>query len=490
MVNGINFSCQGESHKATDKPCQDYSHCYATSNGIAVAIVCDGHGGERYFRSQYGAKFAAEVTDNAVWSFVQNIDAGLFEGKQYTAVGPTLPDKGDTEKPTNKEFIAFRQLFSNILYRWNEKINEHAEANPLNDWEKTHVKEKYLNEFESQMTLDREQRTILEKTYGCTLMAYVQTPEYWFAFHLGDGKMIAYNIVNGKVQWQEPVPWDDRCFLNKTTSLCDSDALNEFRYCYEGDGKFPAAVFLGSDGLDDSFGDITNLVNFYIQIVKMLANDGIEATQKSLEETLPQLSKIGSKDDMSVATIFDLKLLQQNVQLFIDWQRDLVSDRIDDVQQRMKRLVDKRDSLKRSGKQDNNTIIELNYAIKDLERAKADRDALVKKYDLLADELGDRHYVVTEDEKKVAEDPHNAQEERQILSEKQEKSEEEASLVTIAEPEEMETSELAGAQDNEMSEKKVEDGASYPREIPVTDGSAEASKEKQVEDQNPESSNE
>ena len=262
MVSGIYFSCQGESHKATDKPCQDFSLSYATSSGIAVAIVCDGHGGERYFRSQYGAKFAAKVTDEAVWRFVQVIDGDLFKGKQYTAVGPILPDKGNTEKPTNKEFIVFRQLFSNILYKWNEKINEHAEAHPINEWERKHVKEKYLNEFKSQMAMDREQRTILEKTYGCTLMVYVQTPDYWFAFHIGDGKMIAYKIVNGKVQWKEPVPWDDRCFLNKTTSLCDSDALNEFRFCYQGNGEFPDAVFLGSDGLDDSFGEETNLVNF------------------------------------------------------------------------------------------------------------------------------------------------------------------------------------------------------------------------------------
>lgn len=86
MVSGIYFSCQGESHKATDKPCQDFSLSYATSSGIAVAIVCDGHGGERYFRSQYGAKFAAKVTDEAVWRFVQDIDGDLFKGKQYTAV--------------------------------------------------------------------------------------------------------------------------------------------------------------------------------------------------------------------------------------------------------------------------------------------------------------------------------------------------------------------------------------------------------------------
>lgn len=401
MTDGIYHSCQGESHKASGKPCQDYSYCYAASNGIAVAIVCDGHGGERYFRSQYGAKIAAEVTDKAIWNFVQNVDASLFKGKPYTAVGPVMPDKGDVEKLTNNDFFAFRQLFSNILFRWNELINEHAEKNPINRWERTHVKEKYINEFNSQMSLNREQRTILEKTYGCTLMVYAQTQDYWFAFHLGDGKMIAYKVANGKVQWKEPVPWDDRCFLNKTTSLCDSDALNEFRYCYEGDGEFPAAVFLGSDGLDDSFGEETNLVNFYIQVIKMLANDGIDATMKSLKEALPQLSKIGSKDDMSVATIFNLDVLKDNVQLFVDWQRDLVASRIDEVNRRIDGLKTKHDKIKKSGKKDNNSAIELNYAIKDIEHAKVDRADLIRKYDRLADELGDSHYSLSDEEDDV-----------------------------------------------------------------------------------------
>lgn len=484
MVSGIYFSCQGESHKATCKPCQDFSHSYATSSGIAVAIVCDGHGGERYFRSQYGAKLAAKVTDEAVWSFVQNIDVNLFKGKPYTALGPILPDKGNTEKPTNKEFIAFRQLFSNILYRWDEKINAHAEANPLNDWEKKHVKEKYLNEFKSQMALKREQRTMLEKMYGCTLMVYVQTPDFWFAFHIGDGKMIAYKIVNGKVQWKEPVPWDDRCFLNKTTSLCDSDALNEFRFCYQGNGEFPDAVFLGSDGLDDSFGEETNLVNFYIQVIKMLATDDedIEITRKSLRETLPQLSKIGSKDDMSIATVFNLEKLKANIQLFVDWQRELVSSRIDEINLRIDGLKDKRDKIKKSGKTDNNSVIELNYAIKDLNRARTDRNDLIKKYDILADELGDSHYPIPDDEEskenpekdeipsiEAAEqidssNPLKGSDVNSVDMDKEHTPETDASTEKV---------QSSGVEDGASPCMSTKDHKSYPRNIPVTGDSNE-----------------
>lgn len=395
MINGINFSCQGESHKATDKPCQDYSYCTVTNDGIAIAIVCDGHGGERYFRSKEGAEFAAKVTEDAVLAFIRSIDKNLFIGKPYTSVGPILPEKGDVGKPTRQDF-AFRQLFSNIIFMWKQKLSEHANSHPLTEWEIANVKDKYKQNFDYQLSLSKDEQSF-EKTYGCTLMVYVQTPSYWFAFHLGDGKMIAYKVSNGNVQWKEPVPWDDRCFLNKTTSLCDSNPLDEFRYCYEGDGNFPDAVFLGSDGLDDSFGEETNLVNFYIQIIKMLANEGIDETQRSLEETLPQLSKIGSKDDMSVATIFNLDILKNDVTLFIDWQRGLVRNRIDAVEHRMASVKDKAKNIIRSGKRDNNYYIELHYAKSDFDRSKTERADLIKKYDRLSDELGDRHYEITGD---------------------------------------------------------------------------------------------
>lgn len=394
MVNSLSSSCQGESHKATEKPCQDYSHSYAESNGTAWAIVCDGHGGERYFRSQDGARLAVEVTENAVRSFVQNVDVSLFKDQPYTPVGPIRPGKDDEEEPVNKELDTFRQLFSNILYTWKEKINEHAEANPINEWEQNHVKEEYLKEFEEQMAKDKDQRTTLDKMYGCTLMAYVQTPHYWFAFHLGDGKMIAYKIDNGEIQWFEPVPWDDRCFLNKTTSICDTDALNEFRYCYDGTGTFPIAVFLGSDGLDDSFGEETNLVNFYIQVIKMLVKDGIETTQKSLEETLPQLSKIGSKDDMSVASIFNLDELNANIRLFLGWQLSLVGNRLEKVSQHISSLKEKCEALEmtyKTDKKDYNSLIELTYVLKDLVRAMEEQSELEKKYYLIAKELDDDH---------------------------------------------------------------------------------------------------
>ena len=400
----ISFSCQGESHKATNKVCQDYSLASSTDS-FSIAIVCDGHGGDRYFRSDVGAKYAAEVTLDSISQFVANVDESLFEYRPFIAIGPTNAID-DTQQLSDIDKV-FRRLFSSIISKWNERIEEHAKTNSLSDWEKENVPQKYLDEFVSASSL--------EKHYGCTLMAYVQTTKYWFAFHLGDGKCISFQK---EPIWKEPIPWDENCFLNKTTSLCDSSAIDEFRYCYEGNGHFPIAVFLGSDGLDDSFGESDNLANFYIQILKMLAKDGVETTEKSLEETLPELSRIGSKDDMSVACVFNLKEVKDNVHLFLEYQLDLVKEKLSAIEKRLEALTIKRDSF--IEQLDKKSQIEYKYALQDIEKAQLEREELVRKYDKLATELSvttistdNKNDEINEDEHAIK-DADNAESSKQI----------------------------------------------------------------------------
>ena len=380
----LNFTCQGESHKADNKVCQDYSLA-SSRERTTVAIVCDGHGGNRYFRSDIGAKYAAEITEESVRMFVKNIDSDIFRDKPFTAVGPIkeLPE-GYKETEIDK---LFRQLFSSIIFKWNEKILEHAGATPISEWETEHVEQKYLDEFSQQKNL--------EKTYGCTLMAFVRAKHYWFAFHLGDGKCIA---LQKDPIWCEPIPWDERCFLNKTTSLCDSDAINEFRYCYQGKGNYPVAVFLGSDGIDDSFGETTNMVNFYIQLAKEIVLQSREKAEVSLQETLPQLSKIGSRDDMSVACVYDKSDLKALYKSLVQWQVANVMAAVEDINVRIVNLKNKRAALQGKLISSDKTKIELQYAMNDLDRAFLQKRNLVKKLDILLQERDGEDFVPYSDE--------------------------------------------------------------------------------------------
>lgn len=389
----FDFHCQGESHKATDKVCQDYSYSRIDEEGLAIAVVCDGHGGKRYFRSDVGARFATEIIANNVKEFVNNIDEKLFVGQPFVqqATIQAEIDHQDfrKEKPIDN---AFRQLFASIIGQWQQRIEQHAATHPLTEKEIVQVEVQYRKEFLSGYKL--------EKTYGCTLMAYVCTPRYWFAFHLGDGKMISFDQ---DAQWKEPVLWDDRCFLNKTTSICDSDALNEFRYTYQGDGGFPIAVFLGSDGMDDSFGEETNLVNFYVQVAKSLVKDGFDATYADIKDSLPVLSKRGSQDDMSIACVYDEVKLAEALPNFVLWQIALTKANILSINKRIMEAKDRRNRLELMGDHTEKGKIELRYAQNDIDKGYAEKQQLVRKMDILLKEYYGDAFVPYQDEVGTAE---------------------------------------------------------------------------------------
>lgn len=258
-------------------------------------------------------------------------------------------------------------LFSSIISQWNLRISQHAMQTDLTEWELSHVEQKYQDEF---LNKRKSEDSTFEKTYGCTLMAYVQTPTYWFAFHLGDGKCISMRVENEKLVCEQPIPWDERCFLNKTTSLCDSNALEEFRYCYQGNGEFPLAMFLGSDGMDDSYGDGFNLYNFYIQLFKLIIRNGKERTHKELVKTLPIISEKGSKDDMSVASIYDDRNLTETFFLLTGYQKMKLNEQIDAIESKILELQNKIDTAGNYESLDRSQQINIDYAIKDLSKAK------------------------------------------------------------------------------------------------------------------------
>lgn len=372
-MEALNFSCQGASHIASGKVCQDYSYSKVYENGNAMAIVCDGHGGKRYFRSDIGAKIAAEVTERNVQIFLEQVGPTLLSGKPFTQED-TISDqigRQDFDKQTPIE-KAFRQLFASIISAWNAKVLEHASSNPIQEAEKSDLEPRWIDEFNNGISL--------EKVYGCTLIVFASTPDFWIAFQIGDGKCFSFDS-NGK--WQEPIPWDERCFLNKTTSICDSSAIDEFRYCYEGDGNFPIAVILGSDGIDDSFGVEDNQANFYVQILKSLVRDGYDATLNEITSTLPQLSKIGSQDDMSIAMVFNMNAVRAAYPKLIEWQIDNVRNLIakeNEIISKARNIQASMENLERPTRQN---MIDLQYANSDEKRALETRTKLQNRLESL-----------------------------------------------------------------------------------------------------------
>ena len=103
---------RGSSHILTNKPCQDYAASQYTQD-YAIGVVADGHGSDRYFRSERGSKFAVEVTMTILQEF-------LSSTKNMTR----LPN-GDWQK----------QIAASIISRWNDRIENDKTTDPFTDVE-------------------------------------------------------------------------------------------------------------------------------------------------------------------------------------------------------------------------------------------------------------------------------------------------------------------------------------------------------------------
>ena len=381
-MNSIYSYCKGESHILSEKPCQDYAYA-ASSDTLSMAIVSDGHGGERYFRSDHGSHLLVDITKESVRSFVETIAEQkecIFEEQPFTQY---IKETATDSQVNSKAHKMLMWLFSSIISQWNATIAKHAIENDLTEWELSHVDEKYREEF---LKKRYDPEATFEKTYGCTLMAYVQTPNYWFAFQIGDGKLVRMNIINELLYCDQPVPWDNKCFLNKTTSICDSNALEEFRYCYQGDGIFPTAMFLGSDGMDDSYGDGERLYVFYANLFKQIAKSGKQEAYNVLKRSLPKISKIASKDDMSVACVYDDSNLEHDFYTMCNYQRELLNKERAKLLEDGRILKEKIDSFGPYETLEESARIDLHYVQKKQEKVSQRWKKVQKQLNELVDE--------------------------------------------------------------------------------------------------------
>ena len=272
------FSEQGHNHIKVGKICQDASKTY-TDEAMSIIVVADGHGSDNYPRTDSGANFAVEAAVQSIQVFVNTLNDSCDSF-----------DLGDDN-------TQLQSLAKNILLNWHKLVDEDVANRPFTEGElelvSTNYKEKYLS----------GESSLVAKAYGTTLIAVCVTPEYWFGIHIGDGKCV---VFDNEVDCFEPIPWDDACQANITTSLCDSDAIDEFRF-YKSN-SLPLAVFIGSDGIDDSYANDKELYNLYRSILHIFAEHGSERGKNEVHDFLPNLSKRGSGDDVSIAGLIEADL--------------------------------------------------------------------------------------------------------------------------------------------------------------------------------------
>lgn len=269
------FSEQGYNHIKSDKVCQDSSGHYS-DDSMAVVVVADGHGSDNYPRTDRGSSYAVEATITAIREFVKTVED--------SAIDISVDSDSYLE-----------QLAKNILANWYAAVDADLKKYPFSEEELSKVSDKYKKRYMSGQKQ--------EKAYGTTLIAACQTKHYWFGLQIGDGKCVC---ISQDGSMYEPIPWDEDCQANITTSICDSEAIDEFRYCFM--KECPVATIMGTDGIDDSYANSDEMYVLYRSILAIFAEHGRETGESEVQAFLPGLSRKGSGDDVSIAGIVSATL--------------------------------------------------------------------------------------------------------------------------------------------------------------------------------------
>ncbi len=277
MFNGLNKTVIGASHVSAGTVCQDWSAIKVTDN-YCIAVVADGHGSKKHFRSDIGSKAAVHAVCDTIDNLCSNMQ--LFESA-------FIKNPSDTIKKIQKK----------VILCWNDIVNNYHAAVPVKPEETVRLTEEEYNELK------------LESIYGSTLIAVFMTTHFCFGIQLGDGSMV---LVNNDGSTEMPIEDDESCPANLTASLCNSNAMEMFNSFYR-IGNNPIAMLVSTDGLYTSFGSKKSFEEYNHIIVSQL--DNMERSENMIENNLKKRTHHGSQDDISLALVFDTDTLSYMVDI-------------------------------------------------------------------------------------------------------------------------------------------------------------------------------
>ena len=269
-LRGFHMSVRGARHLTKNQECQDYSGS-ACCDEYCVAVVCDGHGSERHFRSGIGAAAAVDIALESVKEFVAN-------------------EKDFLSSIENRYKPILSHLAGYICARWVDAVVNHFNENLITDSEQFAYEKYYLCSTDSE--------TNITTMYGTTLLIGVITKSYAFTIQTGDGACVVLEQDGSCII--PPSMIDERLFLGYTTSLCDLNTLDNFRFYFSKD--IPKSIVLSSDGVVDSYSK-EDVLKFSKTLYDLFVEDHDKAFS-DLADWLPKLSARGSRDDMSVAGVY------------------------------------------------------------------------------------------------------------------------------------------------------------------------------------------
>lgn len=283
-------SAIGSSHVGAGTVKEDFGAVY-DGGFYQIFAVADGHGDSNCPRSFLGSEFACKFAISELSSFAEI----LHETKQWET---KLLDEMQQDK-------VLRQLISSIFGNWSDAVLTDFENRPLSVNERAGCR-KYIDWY--------DKGEMLQHIYGTTLIAGLVTDSYLLLLQQGDGRCDVFSYDGDVVQ---PIPWDDRCFANVCTSLCDDDAVERCRYYVEDIRTRPiSAVLAASDGIEDSFFSMDQVHTYFREQLIFSAENSVFQLQECLKDSLSELSARGSSDDVTICGFIDIDRICKLVSRF------------------------------------------------------------------------------------------------------------------------------------------------------------------------------
>lgn len=309
MFKGFSRSVIGASHTKSGTVCQD-SSSHKITDYYAVAVVADGHGSKKHFRSNMGSQFAVEAV-------IETIDK--FYGD---------PEEFEANFPKNHKMIV-RNIEKQVIALWNKKASEHLKANPVTDSEK------------SRFTPEEFEQIAPESYYGSTLIAGIAGRSFTFGIQIGDGSFVA--IFDDGIA-KMPMEYDESAPANVTASICNANAASMFKSFYS--EKPFISMFASTDGLYTSFGSERDFLDYHVIITSQLAANADEF-KEAVIKNITKRSHFGTEDDISLSCVFSAEKISDSV--------DLLTQR---VEENKKTAAEKKAELKKTMEKQRQSLME------------------------------------------------------------------------------------------------------------------------------------
>lgn len=255
----------GSSHERNNLPNQDAVRVVASRGPTIglVSAVCDGHGGDRYVRSDVGSRIG--------------VAAACAAGLQTLDVLVGSPQPSDIARHLAGP------LTESIVTAWQQAVHADVAARDFTAEE-----------------VDRAGVALADEpliAYGCTLVLAV-VAEHWIGIvQIGDGDVTT--VADSDVH--APVPTDARLVGGETTSLCLPSAVADARTCVLIE-PLPEALILTTDGYANSFASPDWRTSAGLDLRHHAATLGMDTIEALLPGWLAESAAVGG-DDVSMAFI-------------------------------------------------------------------------------------------------------------------------------------------------------------------------------------------